>query len=600
MPKEFELPEGFSLENPIPQVTESQALETQPPVVTPSTVEFDLPEGFSLTPTQDPNQEDINLEKQTISDRIKEGDYGDESIGDLFYKFTRGEKAYRDKKLREASRLGKEINYLKGDVNNPVVAVGNAVLATGAGLLKIAEDATGLELNAEQAVANVQKIADNLSTDTKLVGDIVGATVTGGATGVYKGALQIGLQTLGEGEGYLEAGANTFGSILLGKTGEFLINKVGKNISEEALNLMIERNQGRITAEELNRMFPNLPTEDKVLLFAESQKIFRDNIKKAITDSDKAAKLGARLESRKNAIDLFRTSEKQLDNARAKYTDMLNIIEKEVPDLYTPKNLTKEITMLDKIYKTDPSSIGSDVRNILTDLESDLTIREALDIRSNINSMLRKPNIKKSKTATNHLTNIRNSLDSFVNTSAPQFKDLISSTISNYRKTVNEFEFGKLVDKHTRNDYSVDWKALQKEVKKEGLRAGNIDLAIPVLKKFGDTFVNDKALKETIIPGGVSDTGGLLGAYSFVINQLKDVFAPIYDKTRAADLKIQKVLIRAIEKNKDDYLGFVKDVAKDRRIPEQAQQEFNKLFDARASLAKEGSKPLSLPNPESL
>ena len=514
--------------------------------------------------------------QQDRLDKIKQGNYEDidESVFDKLYKVSMGDKAYRDKKLREEMNKGKEEHYLKTTINNTLTATGNAILATGAGINKIAEDLTGKELNADEAIKIVEATIDSLSTDTKLVGDIVGSSILAPGTIVLP-SVQLGLQTLGEGGTYGQAGVNTIGAMLLGKTGQLVINKLTGKVSDDLIDLMVQRNQGRISADEVNQKFAGLPTEDKVTLFAESQNMFRKNIEKAVQNSSDAAKLGKRLERRKVAIDKFRSTEGDFDIAKTSYNDMLKTLDDT--KVIDTSGLVEDVDKLSKIYKTDPTTLGTAIKNIKADLEAGLTVRGAVDIRQNINGMLRKPSVKTSKVSTKSLTNIKDQLDKTIKTNIPDQAEAVYNTIGKYRKTVNEFKMGELIDKHTKADYAVDWKALEKDIKKEGLRGGNVDIAMPVIEEFSTRFANDKFLGNVITPKGAGDAGGVLTLFSKAVEVIKDFFVPIYDRSRNKDLKIQDAILKTIRKNEGNYLGFVDDIVKNNRVPEELKIQLKNL-----------------------
>jgi hypothetical protein len=491
-------------------------------------------------------------------------------------------KAQYDQNLRDFSRQNKETQYLSGTIDNPLTATGSAILATATGLTKIVEDVTGWDLGSKDKVEKVKNVVENLSTDTKLFGDIAGASVVSPGS-LVPASIQAGLQTLGEGENYSRAAGVTIGSLILGKAGEGLINSLTNKVDDKVLGWMRDLNQGRIDEQEFNKLFQASTPEDKALLFAEGNNLFRRHIEKAVETSDDAAKLGHRMEVRKNIVNQFRASDESMKKAGDQYGAMKEAVSKEAPQTFPTTSLQTNIESLDKIYKSDSTSVGTMIRNIATDLSEPVDARTAIEIRENINAMLRKPAISKSKVASGHLNSIKSALDTFVDqATSPELNQLIKETTNNYRQVKNDFEFGNLLDKNTKADYAVDWAGLKKDLKKEGLMSDRLELVIPVIKEFSEKFGNDKLLANTITPKGAGDAGGVLTFFSKAVEIIKDWAAPVIDRPRYKDLEIQKALIKAIRNSTDDPHKFIDNIILDAKAPMELKR---KLTDEGSYLA---------------
>lgn len=504
-----------------------------------------------------------------------------ETLIDTFNKLISSEDSY-SRYLKVKNRMhNTNEQYLSTTIDNPLTATGSALLATGAGLNKVAEDITGYDLHADRAIKMVQNINKNLSSDVKLFGDIT-ASITAGP-GIIAPSLQLGAQTLGEGKGYTEASIVTAASMLVGTAGKLIIDNLitNPNLTSTTTKLMLDLNQGRISEKEFAKMMEGVPESDRVLVFAESQKLFKGNIKDAIKgDNSLRAAYGKRLEARRDIAMSFTADEKQMETAAKEYSKMRELIDTELPDLYTPTNIVESISKLNTIYATDPSSVGTAIRQITSDLSGDISVGTALDIRQNINSILRKPSIKNSYNARTSIQEIKDSLDSFIALNVnkpraeglPPYKQVVDDAINSYRQTKNDYMLGKLIEKNTKSDYAVDWSKLNKDINKAGLHSDNVDLAIPVLKALEERFVNDKALSSAIVSTGAGEGTGALGAWSKAVKVILDFTSPIFNQARHTDLRIQKDILKAIKNPNNDYLGFIDDMLKNKSLPLEVKQ----------------------------
>jgi len=401
--------------------------------------------------------------------------------------------------------------------------------------------------------------------------------------GIVAPSLQLGAQTLGEGKGYTEAVGVTAASLLIGTAGKLIIDNLiaNPNLTSSTTKLMLDLNQGRIGEKEFAKMMEGVPEADRVLVFAESQKLFKGHIKDTIKDdSTLRAAYGKRLEARRDIAMSFTANEKQMGVAASEYSKMRDLVDSELPDLYAPANVKQAIENLGKIYASDPSSVGTAVRQIMADLGDNISVGTALDIRQNINSILRKPSVKNSYNARTSIQEIKDSLDSFIALNInkpraeglPPYQQVIDDAINSYRQTKNDYLLGKLIEKNTKNDYAVDWAGLNKDIKKAGLHSDNVDLAIPVLKALEDRFVNDKALSSSIVSTGAGEGTGALGLWSKAVKVVLDFTSPVFNQARHTDLRIQRDILKSIQNPNNDYLGFIDDMLNNKSLPLEVKQ----------------------------
>ena len=421
-----------------------------------------------------------------------------------------------------------------------------------------------------------------------LVGEILGATGLGSI--VTKGILKVGLA-----EGAIETTAGfgadrTPGEIATGALlaftagagGTALINKLttidGKS---QAAKYMQDLNQGRMTEEEFGKVIKGIPTDEQAIILAEGNQLYSQYFKGAIDKGDiTAAQLGKRLEMRKNVIDQFAADDIKMAEASKQFGDMRKMIDTEAPASYTTTGIKDNIAALDTIYKTDPTPVGTTIRNLVLDVGDDMSISTALDLRENINAILRKPSI--SKNAKGNLINIKGNLDSFIDVSLKDRPDLIQikdEAISNYREVVNDFQLGELIKKNTKNDFAVNWEGLRKDVKKNKLSSSNIDYAKPILKDFENRFINDKKLANLIVPSGAGQQN-LLSLISKVYSGIIDVGHRLTRTDRAHGLVIQNEIRKSIgNKNNKHYNDFINDLMQNPKIPQEAKDSIQPIVD---------------------
>lgn len=421
-----------------------------------------------------------------------------------------------------------------------------------------------------------------------LVGEILGATGLGSI--VTKGVLKVGLA-----EGAIETAAGfgadrTSGEIAAGALlaftagagGTALIQILNRaNPRSLAAKYMEDLNQGRVSGEEFGELMKTIPKNEQSIILGEGNVLFKEYFKGAVDKGDMiAAQFGKRLEMRTNVIKQFAASDEEMAIASKQFGDMRKLIEEQAPASFITESIKKNIEGLDYIYKTDPTPLGTAIRNILIDVGDEMTISTAMDLRENINSMIRKSTI--SKNAKGNLTNIKGSLDSFINVSLKDRPDLIQikdEAIKNYSQVVNDFQLGELIKKNTKNNFSIDWEGLRKDVSKNKIHSINIDYAKPILKDFEKRFINDKALAEVIIPSGAGQEN-ILSLISKVYSGVIDIGHRILRTDRAHGLVIQNEIRKSIgNKNNKHYNDFINDLMQNPKIPQEAKDSIQPIVD---------------------
>ena len=340
-----------------------------------------------------------------------------------------------------------------------------------------------------------------------------------------------------------------------------LVTGLRSGLTKQA-DLIVKLSQGRIDVNTALSRMKDVPPEEQILSLAESEDIAKNYIKHAVgDDSELAIKYGGRLESRHNAIRQFVANDADMAAAKAKYSNVSEALNNpELPTLNT-SNMSELLDKVFKVFKTDPSGLGTSIRTIKEDLDTDsLKLGDALNIRENINAILRKPAISKSYKSSNMLNNVKELLDKKIDNSLaahPELRSMKDDAINTYRETINNYKLGEILDKHTKADFATDWKAVRKDIEKEKLGSHYINnYVLPLLQQFQTKFKNDKYMSSVITPKG-NPVGGLLGLWSKIIQTSLDLASPLYNKSRYMDKQIRNAITKAIKKSSNDPASFI-------------------------------------------
>jgi len=427
------------------------------------------------------------------------------------------------------------------------------------------------------------------------LGKLMAYTVLPIGDGALAGGASIGgysfLESLGENKDYGDAALNGIVGAALGGTSIAVINKAvnALGLKEMPKDVELMLNLNRMSKGEALKALKDIPNKDRALSLAESDEMFKNYFKATIGDSSKlAADLDKRLQMRKDIFEPFTANAQDMTQAKQTFTNMKLEVDKASPNMYDASSISNKIDdKLIDLYATDPSGIATSLKQIKLDTEGTITPGQALEVRENINAILRKPAIKKSFKARETINEVKAEVDSFLDRSLPKdLKQQVDTEISKYRETINNFKFGEILEKNTKGKNAVNWEGVIKDLGKDGLHSDSIDLALPVLKEFTKKFANDKLLGEVSKPTGNSSSGGLLSAWSKAVNTTLDILSPLYNRSRYKDIQIRKAIERSL-KNADpmDPLKFVDDLVKTTR---------GKISRAQAERIKTEVEPLML------
>ena len=342
-------------------------------------------------------------------------------------------------------------------------------------------------------------------------------------------------------------------------------------LTKEAKLLLIRNPQ--VTKEEIQSWVEGVPKADQAYIIARRlRSAGRGYIQKAVaSEGDLAAsylradlqRAGAKVEETLGSIDV------QL--AKAKYSDMMDEVAKDYHSVHDASAVLKDLDFLDGFYGVAPSAGNTTVtkmRAVLGD-NPKISLVDALEFRSDINYLLSKASRGKEKVK---LTSVKNNLDSFINSVAtPEQKKQIDEAINFYSTTMQNRDTLAILQKHTNEDGLVDWIKTAKELEEAGLNTPESKAALEITKQFAQKFGNDiKLYSAATTKGSSPDSGGVLGFWGFVVNNIKNTFSLFGN--RADNLAIQKAIKNSILKSKTP-LDFVDNIKASDYITETVKEK---------------------------
>jgi len=395
---------------------------------------------------------------------------------------------------------------------------------------------------------------------------VIGAgAVAGGAS---TGAISF-ITAIGSNKDYNQATKDGIMGAVLGGASIKVLNKIFSNsgpLTKEA-KILLKLNQNRISETEAIKLLKDIPKEDQVINLAERIDLAKKFFKGTIEDDPiLASKYGARLEARKNILEPFVANEQDLIQAKQTFGAMKSQIDAKSAGTFSTANITEGLDELANVYATDPAGLGTAIKQIKFDLKDNISAGQALDIRENINAILRKPSIKKSYKSSKVLGNIKEKLDAFLDMNLDASDAaLIKTEINKYRQTINNKLFDDIIKKNTKSDFAVNWGGVIKDIKKEGINSDNIEMAMPILQEFEKHFHNDQFMATVITPEGSMDHLNALGVTSKILNTVLDTLSPLYSRSRYKSVLIRKAIKNSIKKSTNP-MDFVEDLVKQKAI----------------------------------
>lgn len=261
--------------------------------------------------------------------------------------------------------------------------------------------------------------------------------------------------------------------------------------------------------------------------------------------------------------------------AKAKYADMVKAIAGDYKNVHNASGITEDLDFLERFYGVTPSAGNRVVTQMKATLgdNPNINLSDALEFRADLSHLISKATRGKEKVK---LNSIKENLDGFINSVAtPEQKSMIDEAIGTYSRTMQNRDVLELVEKNTKDGIAVNWTKLHRDLNDANLRSPEAVDALRIAEAFSKRFGNDKKLLNIAMPAGSSpDSGGVLGAWGYVINHLKDTLA-LYGN-RAENLKIQKAILKSL-KNGRTNLDFVDNLKANKDIPDEVTKIFEEL-----------------------
>lgn len=265
-----------------------------------------------------------------------------------------------------------------------------------------------------------------------------------------------------------------------------------------------------------------------------------------------------------------------ITHAKAKYADMVQAIAGDYKNVHNATPILEDLDFLERFYGVTPSAGNRVVTQMKATLAENpnINLSDALEFRGDLNYLIGKATRGREKVKLNQ---IKENLDSFISKVAtPEQKTMIDDAVSTYASTMQNRDVLELVSKNTKDGIAVNWTKLHRDLNEANLRSPEAVDALRIAEAFSKRFGNDKKLLSTALPAGSSpDSGGVLGAWGYVINHLKDTLA-IYGN-RAENLKIQKAILKSI-KSGTTNLDFVNKLKANGDVPEEVSKIFEDVL----------------------
>ena len=350
---------------------------------------------------------------------------------------------------------------------------------------------------------------------------------------------------------------------------EYLINRIVAGLPE---------GEAATKSTEIVQLVSSLPEDLQAYALANMAegKMGFDNIRKAISNAKDSSNLQATLNNSlrgrgKMVLD-SPLGNSDINLAQQKWSEMLSKVEQVAPQQVSTESFKNSLDYVSNIYGLEGTSKASQiVRQIKADTsEPLLSASQALNVRKGINELIRKaPSGSREIT---ELNNIKSSLDSFIKSTLPKdVNDMVEETIANYARVANNSQFIEIVKKNTAQGIGTDWAKVLKDAKSDGLKSEEITHAVNIAKEFEKKFKYDKQLSSTAVPSGVDEaSGGLLWFSTQVANNIRDVFSPIYNRTRHENLVIQNEIVKAIKQG-TNVTDVITGLSRNTNIPEEVR-----------------------------
>ena len=366
----------------------------------------------------------------------------------------------------------------------------------------------------------------------------------------------------------------------------------GVNLGKEAM-IILGRNP-ELEPQVVDALLKDVPKEDQAYVL--SRALGPEGagyIKQAVSASGDAERIALRneLAAPRNKL-LDSIGDIDIDKARAKYADMVETVAKDYKNVHDGSGMLDDLNFLERFYGVTPSkgnAVVNQMKAVLGD-SNKINLSDALEFRGDINYLLSKAKRGSEKVKLNR---IKENIDGFISrTASTEQKALIDDAVSTYARTMQNRDLADIIAKHSRsgdtivedgmavvsnpNAISTDWVKVKRELADANLNTPEVKMAVNAVEQFAKRFAGDPMLANVAaVRGSSPDAGGVLGAWGYAVNQVKDIFA-LYGN-RAQNLKIQDAILKSI-RNSNTNKEFIDALLKNKTIPDEAKGAVVKAF----------------------
>lgn len=329
--------------------------------------------------------------------------------------------------------------------------------------------------------------------------------------------------------------------------------------------LLLKNNKHGITKEEAVQLLKDVPKEDQALVLSRrdhsATKIIESALEgKMVNEADLKHLLDT---NRKDLYEAAGNIENIVISAKAQFTDMVAMVEKNSNQVFGTNKLVEDLGVLHKFYNAAKNDRAEGIiGKMLNTLEDSpkASLADVVDFRADINYLLSKTTRGKDYIKLNALkTNIDGFIDEWATTSQ---KAQITKAIDDFANAKQLEEFDEIIIENTELDSGlVNWNKANKQLAKAKLNTPDIELAINIVSKFSEKYGNEVRFKTVVDHAGVNaDAGNALSTWSYAVGKVKNILAlwgDRYDK-----LKIQKEILDAVNEGRtyNDFIDKLKTI----------------------------------------
>ena len=334
-----------------------------------------------------------------------------------------------------------------------------------------------------------------------------------------------------------------------------------------------------LSPNQIETMTKGVPREDKAFSLAMGGGTDTIGVVSAAVKSggDKAARalkvdLGkrkAKIEEAINADDIKEVSKE----TSHMYSQMVKTVAKGNKSSYDGASLLDGLNQLEKLgARSDASERTVNVLKNKLEVNSNITIEQALDYRKDINYELR--TAKGDSVAI--WKGLKDNVDEFIKTNTdPKLHSFIDDAVDTYATTKNNEELVSIINKSTTNDgNAIDWDKAYNSLVDAGLNSPETEKAIGITKEFAEKFGNDSSLsKLTVTKGSPESANGVFTLFSKAVKTVVNLGEKALRTDSAINREVQANILSSIIKKSKTENEFMANVVKNKYVPKEIRDK---------------------------